>query len=39
MNDLFDEFVGYDLAMGTSMVKCLYCMVVFPAVFIDSEVE
>ena len=40
MDDLFGEFLGYDFAMGTDMVKCPYCDADVPcSLFFDNEVE
>ena len=25
MDDLFDEFIGYDFCMGADVVKCSHC--------------
>jgi len=38
-NDL-DEFMGYDLVMGSDVVKCPYCGAdVLCSLFFDDEVE
>jgi DNA-directed RNA polymerase subunit RPC12/RpoP len=40
MDNLFDEFIEYDFAMGTDMVKCPHCGVDVPcSLFFDDEVE
>ncbi len=39
-DDLFDEFLEYDLAMGADVVKCPHCETeVQCSLFIDNEVE
>ncbi|MBU0768066.1 MAG: hypothetical protein KJ687_03090 [Proteobacteria bacterium] len=40
MDDLFDEFLGYDFAMGADMVKCPHCGADVPcSLFFDDEVD
>jgi len=40
MEDLFDEFMEYDFAMGADMVKCPHCGAGVPcSLFFDDEVE
>ena len=39
-DDLFDEFLGYDFAMGADMVKCPHCGADVPcSLFFDDEVK
>ena len=39
-DDLFDEFLGYDFAMGADMVKYPHCGTDVPCgLFFDDEVE
>jgi len=41
MDDLFDEFLGYDFAMGADVVKCPHCGADVPcSLFFDgNEIE
>jgi len=40
MEDLFDEFLEYDVTMGTGVVECPHCGVDVPySLFLDDEVE
>ena len=40
MDDLFEEFLGYDFAMGADMVKCPHCGADVPcSLFFEDEVE
>ena len=40
MDDLFDEFLRYDFAIGADMVKCPHCGADVPcSLFFDDEVE
>jgi uncharacterized Zn-finger protein len=40
MDDLFDEFLGYDFIMGADVVICPYCGAeVQCSLFFDNEVE
>jgi hypothetical protein len=40
MDDLFDEFLGYNLALGADMGKCPHCNADVPcSLFFDYEVE
>ncbi len=40
MDDLFDEFLEYDFAMGADALECPYCGAEVPySLFFDSEIE
>jgi len=40
MDDLFDEFIEYDLTMGADIVKCSHCGADVPcSLFFDDETE
>ena len=39
MDDLFDEFLEYDFAMGADVVKCPHCGADVPcSLFLDNKV-
>ena len=40
MDDLFDDFLGYDFIMGADMVKCPHCGADVPcSLFFDDKVK